>query len=139
MKFEFNWWVFAVTVIIVIAYYFYKSRKKKKEMVDTEAKEIPAFVQPDFNEELERYTKLQQIAGTYMLFKFYIKDQEDWEFAENVENDDDWIILHPYPEVAPSHCYYIRYTGSDNLSIAVDDMMNDFLLNEENRHYREII
>lgn len=203
MSFQFNWWIFLLSIPAYFIYvYIYRTVKRKKaikkleklawEDVDTfvyvatnhESWEVSPYktnegnwitirFAPDsndafylryigpkyiekysidgltnlvnearqkgstFNQELERYSKLQQIAGTYMLFKFYIDEQADWEFAENVDNDEGWIILHPYPEVAPSHCYYIRYIGNKDLSTAVDEMMDDFLLSEENRHYRE--
>ena len=122
-----------------------KYKKERKEAVEEFASyEDHAFTEEyykleSFKKEIERYSRLQEIASTYMLFKFYIDDKENWEFAEEVENVKDWIILHPYPFVAPEQCYFIKYTGDKNLSSAVDEMLEDFMSNKENEGYRQLI
>lgn len=77
---------------------------------------------------VKRMARLQRLAETHPInFRLFVAQKDDWEMSPNPENPSRWIRLIPNPQVSMEHFYYIRYTGVLSESVAIEELMNEFL------------
>ncbi len=101
MKFEFNWWVFLVSMIVFVLIWIPYRYKRK---INKGSKKLAVYAQKDPYKFIE-----------------IVREDEDWEVSLIPDKKKDLFELIP-DNKRPYEIYYIRYTGnkiSDTMAIEI--------------------